>query len=118
MPALNETQIGSINGSASTKRRSPGKNKFYFGTRQASESVGEKEDPRQARRLKLSQVVLNNDAYNQNDSKLANMIYGTQVNTSKNLVAVRSIRHSLKDSAFLDDKITVPITSSNLPSIN
>ena len=46
------------------------------------------------------------------------MIYGTQVSTSKNLVAIRSIRHSLKDNgAFLDDKVSVPITS-NLPSIN
>ena len=57
LPALNESQtVQSVIGSASNKNRhsSTGKNKFYFGTRQASESVGEKEDPIKARRLKLS----------------------------------------------------------------
>ena len=39
-----------------------------------------------------------------NDSTLANMLYGNQVNTSKNLVAARSIRHSLRDSMSLTDE--------------
>ncbi len=79
--------------------------------------MGEKEDPRQARRLKLSQVALQDIIGSQNDSKLANMLYGTQVSTSKNLVAARTIRHSIKDNtAFLDDKIAIPLTG-NLPAI-
>ena len=45
-----------------------------------SDSVGEKEDPRQARRLKLNQVA-QREGSSQNDHALANMIYGTQVNT-------------------------------------
>ena len=40
---------------------SPMKNKFFFATRQVSDSVGEMEDPLQARRLKLSQLALLDD---------------------------------------------------------
>ena len=54
------------------------------------------EDPRQARRLKLNQVA-KREGSAKNDHALANMIYGTQVNTQKNLVTVRTIRQSLKD---------------------
>ena len=84
LPALNQTQssFGDPNaGSASARRTSsPGK-KFYFGTKQASDSVGAKEDPIQARRLKLSQVAFKDNSLVQDDATLANMIYGTQVNT-------------------------------------
>ena len=38
-----------------------------------------------------------------NDSTLANMLYGNQVSTQKNLVAARGIRHSLRDSVGTDD---------------
>ena len=90
LPSLNQNMFKT--GSISNKRKSQGQ-QFFFATKTAGESVGEKEDPRQARRLKLSQVVLREGS--QHDPTLANMIYGTQINTQKNLIGARSIRKSL-----------------------
>jgi len=51
----------------------------FFATKQGSDSVGEKEDPIQARRLKLSQVAQKEGA--DKDKEFANMLYGTRHNT-------------------------------------
>ena len=94
LPSLNQQQMLKTGGSISNRRTSQGVGQqFFFATRTAGESVGEKEDPRLARRLKLSQVVLREGS--QHDPTLANMIYGTQINTQKNLIGARSIRKSL-----------------------
>ena len=54
-------QSDRFNKNSSTLMNSPMKNKFFFATRQVSDSVGEMEDPLQARRLKLSQLALLDD---------------------------------------------------------
>ena len=90
-------KIAPILPALNTTRSSHGQQKFFFATKQGSDSVGEMmEDPRQARRLKLNQAA-KREGSAKNDNALANMIYGTQVNTQKNLVTVRTIRQSLKD---------------------
>lgn len=83
-------------------RRASHGTKFFFATKMTSDSIGEKEDPRQARKTKLSQILNNSQmqerTHSNADRELANLIYGTQVaSTQKNLVGVRSIRHSLLD---------------------
>ena len=63
--------------------------KFFFATKMTSDSIGAKEDPRQARRVKLSKVVQDSQKKDRTaagmlmntDRELANQIYGTQVNT-------------------------------------
>ena len=83
----NQRQFGSsgkiapILPALNTTRSSLGNQKFFFATKQGSDSVGEMmEDPRQARRLKLNQVA-KREGSAKNDTTLANMLYGTQVNT-------------------------------------
>lgn len=96
LPALNETkEPNTVEASPNNSPRKQQK-KFFFATRQVSESVGEKEDPLQARkdRLRLSQIALKSIGKS-NDSTLAGLIYRNQVATQKNLVGVRSIRRSI-----------------------
>ena len=93
LPALNTT------------RSSHGHQKFFFATKQGSDSIGEMmEDPRKARRLKINQVA-KREGTPKNDNALGTLLYGTQVNTQKNLVTVRTIRQSLKDQ-LLNESIT------------
>ena len=80
--------LSSRHGSVGTRR--------FFATKQVSDSVGEKEDPIVARRLKLSQVAQKEGA--DIDKEFANMLYGTQHNTQKNLIAVRSIKRSIHNT--------------------
>ena len=82
LPALNETlEPSTKEGAASgSKKGSPKRNKFFFATRQPSETVGEKEDPLRARRLKLSQVALQDDGRSK-DSTIAGFIYRNEVAT-------------------------------------
>ena len=59
---------------------SPRKDKFFFATRQVSESVGEMQDPILARKLKLNQIARKDDG-KRNDSALAELIYRNPVAT-------------------------------------
>ena len=59
---------------------SPRKDKFFFATRQVSESVGEMQDPILARKLKLNQIARKDDG-KRNDSALAGLIYRNPVAT-------------------------------------
>ena len=92
------------------RKSSPNKRRFFFATRQASESIGEKENPLKARRDKLNHVVVKN-GLESNDSTLAEMIYQNVVSTQKNIVGARSIRRSIQ-------KKNIDIDISLLPSIS
>ena len=89
-------------GAFSARRFSDGGQQRFFATKMASDSIGEKEDPRQARRIKLTQVAMRDNLLN-NDMDISNMMYGTPLNTQKKLVAVKSIRQSVKEQQ-LDDQ--------------
>lgn len=82
----------------------------FYATKQGSDSVGEKEDPRMARRLKLSQVqLLGDDGALQDDNQLARLLYGTQVHTQKNLIGAKTLRQSLAESlSGTEEKHKVP----------
>ena len=104
LPALN----GNMTAPLSTRDAPVGR---FFTTKRGSDSVGQKEDPIQARRLKLSQVAQKEGA--DKDKDFANMLYGTQHNTQKNLIAVRSIRRSINKT----DGATLPYLKASA-SIN